>query len=157
MPIIFKLSEDGEELVKYQSSSYRDAVAVAEEADKKLTAYDFKMDEWVLALHEEGTQLLFRHAFVKEWKDWVFIFTEHHKTHVYHKTDLRFYCHLKEQEIATLKGTGKRDNCYDCKQEFDVDELKYKSHPAKHDPDFIVPLCEKCYQSAEDYSEECDK
>ena len=157
MPVIFKIGEDGETLQKYESSSYREAEAAAVEADKKLSAYDFKHDEWVLAIHEEGTQFLFRHAFVREWKDWVFIFTEHHRTHVYHKTDLRYYGHLKQMPTQTLKGTGAKDNCFDCKQEFDIDSLSYKPHPAKHDPDFIVPLCEKCFDSAEEYSAECDK
>jgi len=160
MPIIFKLGDNGE-TVKYESSSYKDAVAVAEAADKHFLTTDFKYDEWALVVHEEGTQLLFRNSFIKEWKDWVFIYTEHHKTHVYHKTDLTYYGYLKEVSIEKLKGTGIKDHCYDCKKEFDVDDLLYKAHPApnsmKFDPDFIVPLCEACYQSAWDYSAECDK
>lgn len=135
--------------MEYKFSSYREAVKVAEEADKKLTAYDFKSDEWVLILHEEGTQLFFRSAFVKLWKDWVFIFTEHHKTHVYHKTDLVDFVYFKQQFVDTLKGTGQKDKCYECKAEFDVDYLIYKSHPNKDDPDFIVPLCPVCFTNAE--------
>jgi len=141
----------------YHSSSYKEALAVAEETDKKLSAYDFKGNEWVILLHEEGTQFLFRYAFLKTWKDWVFVFTEHHKFHVYHKTDLSYYGYLKEQSVEKLLGTGQKDSCFDCKKEFLVDELIYKAHPAKHDTDFIVPLCQPCYDSADDYSAECDK
>lgn len=108
---------------------YKEACQVAKEADKKLTAYDFRPTDLVLVVHEEGTQLMYRSAFLKEWKDYVFIFTEHHGTLVYHKTDLYSYDQYTEKDIGKLEGTGYLGKCEFCNKEFKVEELEYGTHP----------------------------
>jgi len=108
-------------------TSYKEACIVAN--DSKLSAYDFRPDELVVVIHEEGTQLIYRSAFLKEWKDYVFIFTEHHDTLVYHKTDLYSYKQYKENKINKLKDTGYMDKCQFCQKEFKVEDLEYGHHP----------------------------
>lgn len=132
--------------MSYHFSSYKTAEEVATDYDKTLKCTDFHHNHWVFAVHEEGTQLFFRNAFLKEWKDWYFIFTEHHKTHVYHKTDLSLVREFIEVPQARLTETGHKDNCFECQKEFSVKELRYDLHPGKDDPDFIVPLCKNCWE-----------
>lgn len=76
------------------SSSYDEAYLFAEAYDKKLKATDFDPSIYVFILHEEGSQFFYRSAFLKKWKDYIFVFTEHHKFYIYHKTDLISYLQL---------------------------------------------------------------
>lgn len=58
-----------------------------EEYDHKLLATDTRFKGTVIVLHEEGTTLIFRYAFVMRYHEWFIIFTEHHKWHAYHADD----------------------------------------------------------------------
>jgi hypothetical protein len=107
-------------------TSYQEAEQIAKDADKKL---DFSSRGLVLIIHEEGSVLTFQNALLKEWKDYIFIFTEHHGTHVYHKTDLSSYANYTRQETEKLKNTGYIDKCQFCNKDFKVEELEYGHHP----------------------------
>lgn len=111
-------------------TNYREAEQVAKEVDKKLTAYDFHPCNMVEIIHEEGTILHYKSAFTKEWKDYIFVFTEHHGTHVYHKSDLSGYgTYAKNMESEKLENTGYTDKCEFCQKDFKVEELEYGHHP----------------------------
>lgn len=131
-----------------QMASYTEALRVAREADNKLTAYDFHCDNLVVVLHEEGTQLMFRSAFLKKWMDWVFIFTEHHNTLVYHKDDLHSYAQYTQKEIERLKDTLYVDICCECNQTFNVEELQYTFHPERFEEQCVI--CDECYKKEYD-------
>src|SRR6185295_17166129 len=93
-------------------------------------------------VHEEGTILHYKPAFTKEWKDWVFVFTEHHGIHVYHKSDLNSYGTYIMQDNEKLKDTGYKDECEFCKNELKVEDLNYGHHP---DPDKYEESQYFCY------------
>lgn len=121
------------------ASSYKEACQVAKEADTLLTAYDFHPDSLVVILHEEGMQLTYKNAFLKDWKDYIFVFTEHHGTLVYHKTDLISYGYYMRQDVEKLKFTFHKDTCQFCKKEFNVEDLDY----TYRDFDLLV-VCNAC-------------
>lgn len=110
-------------------TSYKEACQVAKETDNNLTAYEFNPTDLVIVLHQEGTQLIFRSAFLKEWRDYVFIFTEHHGKLIYHKTDLYSYSQYTQKDVTRLEGTGYMDECQFCYKEFKVEDLDYGNHP----------------------------
>lgn len=110
-------------------TNYREAEQVAKEADKKLTAYNFNPYHMVEIIHEEGTILHYKSAFTKEWKDYIFVFTEHHGTHIYHKSDLSGYGTYIRYETGKLEGTGYIDKCEFCQKDFKVEDLEYGHHP----------------------------
>lgn len=108
-------------------ASYKEALQVAKE--QELSAYDFSPHyDLVFIIHEEGTTLTYRSAFIKEWQDWIMVFTEHHGYFVYHKTDLEFYAHYKRKEVEKLK-TGHTEKCEFCGKDFNCSDLNYASHP----------------------------
>jgi hypothetical protein len=126
-------------------TSYREAEQVAKEV--KLTAYDFHHYNIVQIIHEEGTVLHYKSAFTKEWKDYIFVFTEHHGTHVYHKSDLIGYgTYAKNLEPEKLENTGYMDKCEFCHKEFKVEDLEYGSHPdfRKYEDDRYWAYCADC-------------
>lgn len=127
--------------------SYKEAEQVAKEIDKKLSAYDFNPYSLTEIIHEEGTILHYRSAFAKEWQDWIFVFTEHHGTHVYHKSDLYSWGTYVRKDGEKLEGTGYVDKCEFCQRQFKVEELCYsKTHPdlLEHDDDKYWIYCDDC-------------
>jgi hypothetical protein len=86
--------------------------------DKNLRADDQRLSRTVLVVHEEGTVLLFRYAFVAKDDNWYYIFTEHHGTHVYHQSDcevvmLGYYVSigsLERAEEETIKWKEQNEN-----------------------------------------------
>lgn len=84
---------------------------VAEGIDKTLRSDDKRMQHSVVILHEEGTTLFFRNAFIMQYHDpqhgdwgasehpgeWIMVFTEHHGFYVYPIDDLNWF-----QEFQTV-------------------------------------------------------
>lgn len=80
------------------------AYAVAQEYNETLKATDPRFNSCVQIIHEEGTVLWFRNAFLMTWKDpsvipdpdnaairqgeWLMVFTEHQGTHIFSYDDL---------------------------------------------------------------------
>lgn len=64
----------------------------AEAYDKALLATDTRFQRSVRLLHEDGSVMLWNHAFLMSIEnEWIVCFTEHHGFHVYHETDLIGY------------------------------------------------------------------
>lgn len=128
---------------------YKEALNVAKEADKTLLTQDFNPYGLVEIIHEEGTILNFKNAFLKEWKNYVIVFTEHHGTHVYHKSDLYSYGYYIRQEIGKLKNSGHNDTCNFCNKEFKVEDLEYGHHPDidQYDENEFYVYCSECEAS----------
>lgn len=127
-------------------TSYKEAMQVAKECDKKLTAYDFHFHNLVEIIHEDGTILHYKSGFTTEWKDWVFVFTEHHGTQVYHKSDLRSWGTYVRRESDKQKDTGYQDKCEFCHKEFKVEDLYYSHHPGnQYDDQKYYVYCEDCH------------
>jgi hypothetical protein len=126
-------------------ATYKEVVELANSTDAKLTAYEFHPTDLVFIIHEEGTTLTFRSAFLREWKDWVIIFTEHHGTHVYSKGDLSYWGHYSEKEKEKLKGTGFIDACEFCGKTGYVEDLIYGLNPNwEQDDNSYHSYCEDC-------------
>ncbi|NIQ15816.1 MAG: hypothetical protein GTO02_15895, partial [Candidatus Dadabacteria bacterium] len=125
-------------------TSYHEAVQVAKETE--LSAYDFDPYSLVEIVHEEGTILHYKSAFIKEWKDYILVFTEHHGTHVYHKSDLHDYATYIRKEPEKLEFTGYVDKCEFCEKEFKVENLEYAHHPdfEKYDESEYYVFCADC-------------
>ncbi len=125
-------------------TSYREAEQVAKET--KLSAYDFHSYSLVQIIHEEGTILHYKSAFTREWKDWIFVFTEHHGTHVYHKSDLSDWGTYEKKDAEKLKDTGYKDKCELCNKELKVEELHYGHHPDwdKYEENRYWVYCDEC-------------
>jgi hypothetical protein len=109
--------------------SYREACEVANNCDKSLRAMDFGCGSLVQIVHEEGSMFTWKYAFLREWLDWVFVFTEHHGTHVYHRCDLYSWGEYRVQEDKKLEGTGYEDECEFCGRKMLVENLRYDILP----------------------------
>lgn len=127
-------------------SSYQEAYQVAKETDNKLSAYDFHPYNLVEIIHEEGTSFHFKSSFLREWKDYIFVFTEHHGIHVYHRSDLYSYGEYKSVEDKKLENTGHLDKCEFCEKEFKVENLEYNHHPdySQYDNMEYYSFCADC-------------
>lgn len=62
----------------------------AEKIDLKLRADDRRFDGDVYMKHHDGSSFLWKHAFVRKWKGFWMIFTEHHLRHVYDHEEVMF-------------------------------------------------------------------
>ncbi len=124
---------------------YKEVEELARTVDMKISAYDFGPSSLVFVLHEEGTTLTFRSAFIKEFKDYIIIFTEHHGTHVYHRGDLSHWGQYTQKADEKLLNTGYKDTCEFCGKEANVEDLIYDHHPDwnKHD-DYYHSYCADC-------------
>jgi len=96
--------------------------AVAAEMDEHLRADDLRLQHSVMILHEEGTTLFYRNAYLVKYYDslhgdwgasenpgeWIMIFTEHHGFHVYPVDDLSWFQELQfvesERHYDSLEG-----------------------------------------------------
>jgi hypothetical protein len=124
------------------STPYKEALKVAENIDKKLLCTNFHPDDMVMIIHQEGTVLNYRSALLRKWKDWIFIFTEHHGTHVYHNTDLEGCFQYKSVKIEKQAGTGYTDKCMLCGKIDDVAKMCYGNESYEE----WQILCENCYE-----------
>jgi hypothetical protein len=70
------------------SVEYKKAEAIARAYDDQLTADNSRFNNAVQIIHEEGTVLFYRSAFLMTWKEWIFVFAEHHGYSIHHKEDL---------------------------------------------------------------------
>lgn len=78
--------------------------------DVGLTASDFEHDRWSFIKHDDGTQYLFRCSFIRRYRfdrdtniiyndlagEFIAVFTEHHRFHVFHVEDLEAWYQFKE-------------------------------------------------------------
>ena len=75
----------------------------AKEYDSKLRADDSRLARAVTIIHEEGTVLHFRSAFVLKRRsygiDWYCVFTEHHSFYVYAADDVKVIQFSGEKKI----------------------------------------------------------
>lgn len=110
-------------------TNYREVEELARKVDSKLLAYDFGSGDIAFIIHEEGSTLLFQNAFVREFKDYIIIFTEHHGTHVYHRGNLSHWGQYAKKDNAAIRDTGYKDTCEFCGKEADVADLIYNTHP----------------------------
>lgn len=123
-------------------TSYREALEVLSKYGKTLRATDFHPDSYVMIHHEEGTTLFYASAFMVKWKDWIFVYAEHHGDHAFHQSDLSACHQFKKMEPQRLAGTGYKDICSQCGLEFFVEELKYSSSPIEwNEPAVICSAC----------------
>jgi transcription elongation factor Elf1 len=121
-------------------NNYAEACRIAKEADKKYLAHDFHPSQIVVLHHGDGAVLNYISAQLREWRGWIFVFTEHHGTHVYHKTDLTFYAQYTQKEIEKLEGTGFTDKCMFCGKE---NKVEYMVYGGNYDDVWQI-LCENC-------------
>ncbi len=83
---------------KHGKVDYRQAKTIAEAYDKTLKATDPRLRNCVYLIHDEGTTLFYRFAFIMKLDDYCVIFTEHHSFHIYHESDVYGVFQLKEIE-----------------------------------------------------------
>lgn len=74
------------------NTSRRKAEKIMKDRSKKLTAYDFKSNDAVVLIHEDGSFMLYRNAFAEtiEAPDHQFtaVYTEHYGAHLFYSDDL---------------------------------------------------------------------
>jgi hypothetical protein len=85
---------------------------IAKTMDESLRSDEPRFGHCVMILHEEGTTLFYRNAYIVKYYDpentdsknlsdcespgeWIMVFTEHHGFHVYPKDDLRGFQELQ--------------------------------------------------------------
>jgi len=69
--------------------SLKEAEAKADEIDAKCSAYDFKGNNYVRVVTDEGLELIMPNAFALEFGDWYLLFAEHHDPMCFHKEDVK--------------------------------------------------------------------
>lgn len=67
---------------------YKEVEQKAKEYDRNLFCTDKRFRNIVQVQHSDGSFFLFHHAFYFSYGEWYLVFTEHHKYHIYHKTDV---------------------------------------------------------------------
>ena len=86
-----------------RSVQLKEAYEVAEEWGKNcLALVDFHR-QCVTIIHDEGTILTYQNTIVKQWKDYYFIFPEHHNISVYHEDDLLGIIYSERKEITKIE------------------------------------------------------
>ena len=78
---------------------YKEAKELANKLDKNLRSDDPRLRRLVLVIHEEGTILTYRYAFVEIISDYYFICTEHHGILIYHIDDIY---HISQWENISI-------------------------------------------------------
>lgn len=68
----------------------REAEAKASEYDKTLLATDPRFRRSVVLYHEDGSTFHWDSAFLMRKEEWIMVFTEHHRFHVYHADDVEY-------------------------------------------------------------------
>jgi hypothetical protein len=66
----------------------KEAHKFAKDYDSKLLATDNRFNHWVHIIHHDGSTFLFNRAFILNTSDWIIVFTEHFKYHIFEPTDL---------------------------------------------------------------------
>ncbi len=82
-------------------TTYKEAKEKLEELNSKYTAYDFKWEESVSVIDDDNSHFFFRHAFVKKWHEWYFVFSEHNPPQAYHEDECKVL-YLKNLEIPEI-------------------------------------------------------
>lgn len=83
-------------------TSAREAQTWAAAYDKKLLATDGRFRRSVVLVHEEGSTLHFRYAFLVRVDDFLFCFAEHHGYHFYHVEDLSFWAQYEPVPVEDV-------------------------------------------------------
>lgn len=145
-----------------ESTELKRVRLIAEEMVATFPAEDERWSRSVFIIHEEGTTLRFRWAFLMEYYDakhgnwgasmypgqWLFVFTEHHGIHIYAIEDLIHYEQLQLCEIEKCKGYPKPAwKCRKCTDVF-IEPIKPQySHQTEeglvidyHEED-VCPFC----------------
>ena len=73
---------------------------IAEDYGRKLRLEDF--NNYVQVIHEEGTVLFYHNATVRKYKNWYFVYPEHHNTLVYHVDEVNIYTYEKRTTIREI-------------------------------------------------------
>lgn len=128
----------------------KDAKRVAFEFDKKLKATDFSGYSWVLIQSIEGSQCLYRDAFVLKFGPYYLVFTEHYGYSVHHCDETNVFS-FKDVEIKHFESFEEKDKCINCNEEFLVMKMIYDYH--SKNPSNIMPLCTDCKHKIEHTSE----
>jgi len=88
---------------EHSLKSRAQVVELARMHDKTLSAGDFQSNRLVIVRHGDGTQLLFRNAFLLKHEDWTIVFSEHNGFHCYAIDTMDEVAQFeKSSEIGTL-------------------------------------------------------
>lgn len=69
----------------------RDIKALVADMDLSVRSDDIRMRGSVHIIHEDGTSLFFRHAYMVRRGNWLLVFTEHQNAHYFAINDLKEY------------------------------------------------------------------
>jgi hypothetical protein len=68
----------------------REAEALANKYDKTLLATDPRFRRSVVIDHDDGSHFQWDSAFLMRKENWILVFTEHHRFHVYDADDVHY-------------------------------------------------------------------
>lgn len=69
---------------------WTEAKEEAERRNKQITGNDFGRGDGVFLCLDEGSVFFWRDAFIRRWRGYIFIHTEHHGFHVFDSEDVMF-------------------------------------------------------------------
>lgn len=76
--------------------NYAEAKALAQKINSELLVTGDRFNQMVRVEHMDGSRMMWDGAFCMRYRDeWLFVFTEHHRWHVYHFDDLRLHAEYK--------------------------------------------------------------
>lgn len=125
----------------------RDIKALVADMDLSLRADDPRFHRSVLIVHQDGSSMFFRHAFMVRHRNWLLVFTEHQGSHVFAINDLERYYTLETvcepMEVVDEFGAPvQRLVCSFCKNEMSARDIRsvYDDNGNRLDAD----VCEGC-------------
>lgn len=88
--------------------NFSEAMKMAKEKDKFLTAIDFSCT--IIVMHQDGSRFEFKHAsFEKLDKFWLAVFSEHNSQHVFAMPDLNCAIEIKDGKTTIIYSEGERN------------------------------------------------
>jgi len=123
---------------------YQEIEKVVVDYGNTLSAYSFDSGQFVEVKHCDGSHFMFASAFALKFKDYYLVFTEHHKYHIYHVTDVDL-CDMIGTEIQTLEWPID-DVCDICSKTGRCHEMDYTYYCPDEGWSYLLVRCADCYE-----------
>lgn len=124
---------------------YSDAQKVMEVINSKSLCTNFTKN--VLIIHQDGSCMLFTHAFMFRYELWLLVLTEHQRNHIFHINDLHSYvqfgCREKLNRVDDNGDFVTEIACSRCSKVVNVNHAyrQYDEHGNMEEEE----LCEECF------------
>jgi hypothetical protein len=127
----------------------RDIKTLVDEMDKSVRSDDPRMRRCVMIIHEDGSSMFFRNAYMQRHGNWLLVFTEHQGSHYFCINDLSDYMQLErlDEKPELVDSYGEPVvflQCSYCKNEIVAADIQsvYDENGNRIDAD----VCEGCQE-----------